>query len=168
MEKALIKIAFRQVIDQSAQGSFEKDVFEDTYNEFLMQAQAYNPEGAFSTLHEMIANNPKANSLQYKVGFSIGLYVRALQNKIPGLYDSMGREITFGEYNFEMLYSDISNKSAHLVSLTYTTEILTFLGNIGEYMLLANGNRLNVTPGESTETFLLKIQEGLGITYFAE
>lgn len=47
-----------------------------------MQAQAYNRDNKFSSFEDLKSNNPKANSLHYKVGVSIGLYIRSLQNQI--------------------------------------------------------------------------------------
>src|SRR5436190_10575420 len=96
--KTEIKIAYRQIIDSQSSGSFEKNIFNDSFQEFCMQAQVYDRRKKFKTFHELIQYEPRANSLHYKVGFAIGLYVKELNHIIPGLEDSIGQPITFSRY----------------------------------------------------------------------
>jgi hypothetical protein len=133
MHKPLIKIAYRQVIDISSEASFEKDVFEDSYQEFLLQAQAYNRDNKFSSFEELKSNNPKANSLHYKVGFSIGLYIRSLQNqiKIPQ-ENGVAIQLPFEVSEFEIIQSSITDNKLHRVAITYTTGMCTLLRVLGD------------------------------------
>lgn len=91
VQKALVHLAYRQVIDATSKGNFAENVFNGSYAEFLLQAQAYNPEKKFRTFDEMVAFNPKAVSLHYKVGFSVGLYIKELNNRIPEPEDTPGK-----------------------------------------------------------------------------
>ena len=164
MAKALIKFAYKQVIDANAQGVFEKNVFMDTYSEFLMQSQVYNKDKRFNTLDQMINENPKANSLHYKVGFAIGLYVKELNNLIPGLKDSLGiTSIPFENYKLHILASDISNKQAHKVAVIYRTGTCTLFDAIGENLVVAIGDIINKPETEQYETFVIKMQPELSI-----
>jgi hypothetical protein len=115
---------------------FEKLVFNDSYEEFLIQIQAYNPGSKFKTIQEVTAANPKANSLP--------------ANK------------------FEIVESDITNKSSHKIAITYITGALALVEIIGEYMLLAVIDQFKNEPDELKETFLLKMQDGLSITSYFE
>jgi len=163
MGKAFIKIKYRHIIDSTYQTSFEKDIFNDTYNEFLMQAQGYNQDSRFTTFGQLVNNNPKANSLHYKVGFAIGLYVRDLNNIIPVLKDSLDKTVVpFATYQFEIIDSDITNKTAHRVAITYTSHTLLLLDTVGEYFLLSRDEKANGV-NEPAETFMLKMQPGLSI-----
>jgi len=167
--KAIVKLSYKQLIDDSSTGGFEKLVFNDSYEEFLMQAQAYNPGSRLKTLQELIEANPKANSLHYKVGFSVGLYIRELNNQIPGLKDSLGRSnIPFTTNKFEIVESDITNKSRHKIAITYITDTLTLIDIIGEFMLLTAGDQFKNESTNAVETFLLKMQDGLAITSYLE
>ena len=74
-----IRIACRQVIDSKSTSDFEKKLFNDSFNEFYLQSQAYSEGGRLKTFQDLIEHNPKANSLHYKVGFSVGRYVRILE-----------------------------------------------------------------------------------------
>ncbi len=53
-----------------------------------MKSQAYDKEQKFKTFKEMVANDPKANSLHYKSGFAIGNLIEQLNKKIPELQDT--------------------------------------------------------------------------------
>ncbi|MCF6407612.1 hypothetical protein L3C95_32645 [Chitinophaga filiformis] len=167
MEKALIKLSFRQIIDMHARTSFEKDVFHESYNEFLMQVQAYNRDHQFSTWEQVRGANPKAGSLNYKVGFSIGLFVKELQQQIPGLTDNLGNPVPFESHRFEIVASDITNKAAHKVAIVYTTATLTLLGVLGDYMLLTTGELLSNPDQQEVQTFMLKIQPQLSVSAYA-
>src|SRR5882757_860494 len=90
MKSRHIKITWRRVIDHSTEDIFEKKVLYYSYQEFLLKAQAYNPEGKFQTFSELKANDGRANSLHYKSGFGIIGFIDALNKQIPYLMDTLG------------------------------------------------------------------------------
>src|SRR6476661_8636736 len=163
MLKGLIKLAYRQIIDAGNKENFERSVLEVSYEEFFMKSQAYNQENKFKTFKEMVANDGRANSLHYKSGFAIGTLIQLLNQKIPELQDTLGKSLNFEVHQFEIIDSDITNPTAHKVAITYTTGILTCFGNMGKYMLLAEGDKLTEPSTEPVETFILKMQEGLSV-----
>ncbi|MBS1918546.1 MAG: hypothetical protein JST87_19940 [Bacteroidetes bacterium] len=169
MPEALIKLAFKQVIDCNAQTQFEKDIFNDTYCEFLMQSQIYNKGKKHNTFDEMIRNNPKANSLHYKVGFAIGLYVQSLNNIIPGLKDTLGiTSIPFEKFQFHIISSDVTNKATHKVAVIYRTGTMTLHEIIGDHLVLTSGD-ISVTHDEGGfNTFIVKMQPELSIINWTE
>jgi len=165
MHRALIKLSYRQVIDSSSTSSFEQNVFNDSYEEYLMQIQAYNQERKFTTFQQVTEANPKASSLHYKVGFSVGLYINNLDHKIPGLFDSLQQfSISFISHSFEIIDSDITDRTGHRVSILYKTDTLTLLDTIGNHLVLVFGDG-SETSGE-LETFLVKLQPGLSISSY--
>jgi hypothetical protein len=165
MSIAYIQLSYRQVIDHSAAGSFEKNVFNDSYCEFLLQAQRYNKDNRFSGFREIAEHDPKANSLHYKVGFAIGLYVQELGGHIPGLYDMQQRiNIPFAEHQFEIIASDVHDKRQHVVAITYTTGAIAFAGTAGDCLILSFDDPAALTPGTWMRTFLLTMQPELTIS----
>ncbi|MBD0285569.1 MAG: hypothetical protein ICV79_09115 [Flavisolibacter sp.] len=169
MQKALIKLAYRQIIDSSSQGMFENNVFNDSYQEYLMQVQAYDSENRYSTFSELVAQVPKAQSLHYKVGFSIGLYIKELNNLIPHLEDSLGRLIVpFETHQFEIVDSDITNKAIHKVAITYTTGFMILIGVVGDYLVLSVNDESKATSSEPMDTFMLRVQSNLSIVSYKE
>lgn len=160
MYNAKIKLVYKQVIDGACESSFEKAIFQASYQEFLLKSQAYNPEGKFKTFSELKANDGRANSLHYKLSFSIGHYIARLDNKMPLITDSLGSKLAFDIARFELLESHTEEISFHKVAINYETEILTLIELIGEYMLLAKGDFIQ---NEMLETFMVRLQPGLSI-----
>jgi hypothetical protein len=167
MKNCLITISFKQIIDASIQGWFEKSVINSSYEEFLLKSQLYNPEMKFKTFLEMKANNPKAESLNYKCGFPIIPFVDLLKNEIPGLKNTIDQHIKFKTHLFEIINTDISNKLSHTVSITYFTEQLSVIDSFGDYLLLAYGNKFLENDSKPIEDpFLLKFGEMVSITNY--
>jgi hypothetical protein len=165
MSIAYIQLSYRQVIDHSTAGSFEKNVFNDSYSEFLLQAQRYNKDNQFASFHEITEHDPKANSIHYKVGFAIGLYVQELGGQIPGLCDTQQViDIPFAEHQFSIVASDVRDKRQHVVAIAYTTPAITFVGTAGDCLILSFDDPAALTPGTWMQTFLLKMQPGLSIS----
>lgn len=160
-----IRLAFRQVIDAgSARTAFEKAVFSDTYHEFRVQIQTYNPDNAFTTWEQVRGAVPQASpTLPIRVGFSIGLYVGGLNNQVPGLADALDQPILFSDHQFELLESDLTDRSRHRVAITYLTDTLTWLDTIGRTLLLTAGD-----PATGpVNTFMVAVQPGLSIVSYA-
>jgi hypothetical protein len=169
MPTAIIQLAYKQIIDASATGRFEQQVFNDSYSEFLMQVQAYNAGGKYTTFGELVTEVPRSASLHYKVGFAIGLYVTDLNNQIPELQDTPGRKnLMFATHKFEIIQSDTTNKSAHKVALTYITGTLTLINCIGDCMLLASDDQSKAIRQGPVETFLVKMQPNLSVISYME
>ena len=137
MSKAKIKLVYRQLIDESCQSGFEKAIFQASYDEFLLKSQAYNSAGKFKTFSKIKANDGRANSLHYKLGFSVGHFIAQLNDKIPVIKDNRGNKISFEVANFELIESHIEDISLHKVAINYETMLLPLIEIMGEYLLLA-------------------------------
>lgn len=168
MAKAIIKITFKHTIDASAGTPFEKNVFQASYQEFLMKSQAYNLEGKFKTFTQMKENDGRANSLHYKLSFSVLHFVESLKNRIPNLQDTNGNNLTFEKPEFKLEKSDITNQYAHRLAIYFTTDDLTLHAVIGDYLLLSKGAQALQNPADIVETFMVKVQLGLNITSYQE
>jgi len=166
MAKALIKLAYRQVIDALSTSDFEKKIFHTSYEEFLLKSQAYNMEGKFKTFDQIKANDGRANSLHYKLAIAVTHFIDALGNQIPELEDQLGNPVKFEVPEFKLLASDLTNKMAHEIAITYVTGELTLVTIINNYLVLACGDqRENSGPAN---TFTIKIQPNLAIVQFEE
>jgi len=100
MTPARIRLAFRQVIDAAtARTDFEKAVFTDSYHEFRLQIQTYNPDNQFTTWQQVRTAVPTADpTVPIRVGFAVSLYVGELNGQIPHLTDALGQPIAFSEH----------------------------------------------------------------------
>lgn len=162
---ALIKLAYKQIIDASARGKFERNVLQASYQEFLLKMQTYNPNREFKTFTALKAHDGRANSLHYKLSFAVGHFIQTLDNEIPGLADNLGNPLKFELPQFELIESHINDISSHKVAITYTTGILTLVNQLAEFMVLAEGD---VSEKFVVDTFILKMQHGLSITSYQE
>jgi hypothetical protein len=152
-----IKVACRQLIDSKSTSDFEKKLFNDSFNEFYLQSQAYSEGGRLKTFQDLIEHNPKAHSLHYKVGFSVGRYVEELKNVIPGLQDSIGKPLAFENHEFQLLASDISNKNFHKIAIIYTSPWLDLLAIAGNYLIVGKSR------GDSISTLTIQLRENISI-----
>lgn len=176
MTPARIRLAYRQVIDATtARTDFERAVFTDSYHEFRVQIQTYDPDKQFTTWQQVRAAVPSSDpALPIRVGFAIGLYVGALNGQIPGLTDALGQPLAFTEYQFALLDSDLTDRTKHRVALTYLTDPLTWLGTVGDALLLTPGdpsiNPVKATPPDYDTapyaTFMVAMQPNLSIVSY--
>jgi hypothetical protein len=165
MSRPRIRLAFRQVIDADrARTDFEKAVFADTYHEFRVQIQTYNPDNACTTWQQVREAVPQSSpTLPIRVGFAIGLYVGELNNQIPGLTDVLDQPIAFSEHQFDLLASDLTDRSKHRVAITYLTDTFTWLDTVGSTLLLATKD-----PGtDPVDTVMVALQPSLSIVSYA-
>jgi hypothetical protein len=168
MPKALIKIAYKQVIDSASKSTFEKNILTASYEEYKMKQQAYNADGSITTFTALKAKDGRANSLHYKSGFAVGGFIETLKNKIIILQDNDEQVFAFDVFRFEILESDTTNIALHKVAIHYISATLTLFEIIGNYLLLANGDYTAENSSNSIETFLVKVQPGMTITSYQE
>lgn len=162
MGKEIIRLSYRQTVNQESTEEFERLVFRQSFDEFATKCQEYNPQSMPLNLAQMIANNPKANSLHYKVALSVFNTIKNLNNIIPKLYDTMGEQtIPFTSYDFRIVDSNPFNQSIHKVAITYTTEPLLLIKNFGEYLLL------QTVKDDGVKTFTIKMQSDLAVTEYS-
>ncbi|SEV96436.1 hypothetical protein SAMN05428988_0840 [Chitinophaga sp. YR573] len=152
----VIRLLYRKIIDASSQSAWEKLVFNDSYTEFLMQAQLYNQEKKYSTFGELITYVPNADKLHFLVSGSVVGYLKQLNRKVPDILNNSGKLfLPFSNYKFEIINSDIKDKSKHQVAVNFMSEPLTWYDTIGNQLLVA----LDTTPvnGEIlTEQFAMQ------------
>jgi len=168
MPKALIKIVYTQIMDASATTEFEKSILQYSYEEYKMKQQAYNTDGTINSFTDLKAKDGRANSLHYKAGFAIGGIINNLKNKISILQDGIKQEFLFDVYGFEVLESDITNIQLHKVAVHYISGTITLYEIIGNYLLVAYGDKSIDNTGAFADTFLVKVQPGMTIVNYKE
>ncbi|MFB9842058.1 hypothetical protein [Mucilaginibacter ginsenosidivorans] len=165
MCKAKIRLVYRQIMDESSQTAFEKAILQASYQEFLLKSQAYNPGGKFKTFSKMKTNDGRANSLHYKLDFSVGHFIAQLDHKMPLVKDNLGNKLLFETARFELIESHIEDISLHKVAINFETAELSLVELFGEYMLLTYDDPANVGQ---LQTFVLRMQPDLSIVSYHE
>lgn len=136
--KSIIRLCYRKIIDVNAIKPWDKLVFEDSYREYCMQVQLYQPAGKFTTYSELIARLPAAEKLQYLVSSSVIGYLKQLNGKIPDIQNALGRIfLPFDNYQFEIIESHAADKSKHVVAVSFFSDPLLWHETIQHQLLLS-------------------------------
>jgi hypothetical protein len=162
MKQKVIKLCYRKVIDVSSQKVWDKYVFESTHKEFLMQAQLYNQDKKYSSFAELVINVPGAERLHFLVSSAILGYLQQLKEIVPDVLNNLGKHfLTFKNYRFEIINSDMKSKASHQVAINFFSEPLIWHDTIGEYLLVSPFR--NENTGNEITTDMLKLQSFLSI-----
>ena len=160
--KGVIRFCYRKVIDASSQKTWDKYVFESSYKEFLMQAQFYNQEKKYNSFSELIINVPAAEKLHFLVSAAITGYLQQLNETIPDILNNMGKHfLQFKNYRFEIIDSDINNKSNHRVAISFFSGLMIWHDTIDGYLLVSPVHDEKNEDGILTH--LVQLQPFLGI-----
>jgi hypothetical protein len=138
MQKGTIRLCYRKVIDAQSAKPWEKLVFEDSYAEFLMQSQLYNHEKKYSTFSDIITHVPAAERLHFLVSAAVIGYLQQLQGRVPDLVNNLGRLfLPFNNYRFEIINSDLKDKTKHQVAINFFTDHLVWHDTINNQLLVS-------------------------------
>ena len=163
MKKRVIRLAYRKIIDTSSRKQWERYAFEDSYKEFLLQAQFYNQEKKYSTFGELTAHVPNAEKLHFLVSASIVGYLQQLNGKVPDILNASGKHfLPFKSYRFEIINSDIRKKESHQVAINFLSDPMNWYDTIGQQLLVAPHDN-DVAEGEEVLTELFSMQPFLTI-----
>lgn len=141
MTKGVIRLCYRKIIDASSQKAWDKYVFESSYTEFLMQSQLYNQGKKYNSFAELLINVPGAENLHFLVSAAISGYMQQLNGIVPDILDNLGKHfLPFSNYRFEIINSDIKNKTVHQVAINFFSEPLAWHDSIDNYLLVSTIN----------------------------
>lgn len=162
MSGKIIRLCYRKIIDSSSRNIWDKYVFESTYTEFLLQSQFYNQEKKYTSFSELLLNVKGADKLHFLVSAAVTGYLQQLANKVPDILNNLGKHfLSFKNYQFEIINSDIKNKSKHQVAINFYSEPLIWHDSINNYLLLSQVNEEKNNDGALTE--LVQLQPFLSI-----
>ena len=149
MQKAMIRLCYRKIIDIHASKPWDKYVFEDTYTEFLLQSQLYNQEKKYTAFSDLVHHVPAAEKLHFLVSAAAIGYLQQLHGKVPDLLNNLGRLfLPFKNFRFEIINSDTKDKSKHQVAINFFTDELVWHDTINNQLLLS-------VPGNTEEGDIL-------------
>ena len=162
MPPKIIRLCYRKIIDAASTQVWDKYVFEGSYSEFLLQAQNYTQEKKYTSFAELLLHAPNAEKLHFLVSAAVVGYVQQLGNKIPDIADNLGKQfLSFKNYRFEIINSDIKKKANHSVAINFFSEPMMWHGTIDSYMLISPADGDTTNDGKLTH--LLRLQPFLSI-----
>ncbi|ARK13611.2 hypothetical protein [Fibrivirga algicola] len=165
MLKGLIRLVYRKVIDASSQRPWDKVVFDETYQEFFMQAQLYNPDNTHQTFQALLDNVPRADQLHYLTSRVAMGYLKQLNQQMPDVVNALGLTcLPFTEFKFEILASHVTQKEAHRIAISFFSDPLTWIDTIDGRLLLAySDQREALQAGQVVNTELIALQPNLSL-----
>lgn len=151
----IISFCYRKIIDTASSRAWERLVFEDSYTEFKMQAQRFNERGRYSSFAEMLHNNSAAEQLHFLTAGTAAGYVKQLHGKIPDILNTLGKQfLSFKNFRFEIINSDIKDISKHKVAINFFSEEVIWICSAGDVMILSLNEYANHAE-QLTETFIM-------------
>ncbi|UOQ78199.1 hypothetical protein MUN84_06290 [Hymenobacter sp. 5516J-16] len=163
MPDRIITFCYRKIIGASSGQPWEKLVFEDTYQEFRLQAQLYNPERRYRTFGELVHHAPGAEQLHFLVSAAARGYLQQLGGLVPDVLDNLGKHfLKFSQFQFEIINSDLQDKSRHQVAINFYSEPLRWHDTVGSFLLVSEAAGPAVAPGE-VRTNMVQLQPYLSI-----
>lgn len=163
MEKQIITLCYRKIIDAASAKPWDKMVFEDSYREFKIQAQMIAQGTPYTTYGELLVNVPGASQLAAQVTPAIIGYVQQLNQTVPDILNNLGRRfLKFKNFQFELINSSITDKSKHQVAVNFYTEPLLWHNTIQNFLLVSDAS-VEMTDGAEINTNLFELQPYLNI-----
>lgn len=149
---------YRKIINVASNDAWEKLVFEDTYKEFLMQAQTFDPERKYPTFAHLLHSVPGADRLHFLVGPSVVGYLKQLNGKMPDIINVVDKHfMPFKNYRFEIINSDRRDKAVHRVAINFISEPFVWHSTINDRLLVsAIGGKADENDGDLTEMFVMQ------------
>lgn len=165
MDYPKIKLAFRVVIDHTANQPWDRYIFEDTYREYIMQQQLFNDkEKPKHTFRELLSENPKAEQLHFLTGMAAESYITQLKGSFYRLPDVLGSTFfPFTNCRLDIVNTDITDMARHKVGITFYSPLFTYLGIVNNCYLISK-NTSNEQNG--LETLMFPVQPQLAICYY--
>lgn len=164
MKTTKIRLAYRIVIDTNAMFLWDKYVFEDTYNEYLMQNQLFNSkENPKNTFRELLSENEKANQLHFLVGTAAAGYVEQLKGNFHRVTDVLGNSfLPFLNYQLDIINTDITDRTKHKIGITFFSPLLILVDIINSCYLVST----QIANENNFETIMFPMQKNLSICYY--
>lgn len=137
-------------------------MFDSSYAEFLMQSQYYNKGKKYDSFSELLQHVEGADKLHFLVSAFVTGYLQQLNEQVPDIMNNLGKQfLRFKGYRFEIINSDIKDKSKHQVAINFFTEPMLWHETIGNYLLVSPQNE-HVTK-DGMLTHLVQLQSFLTI-----
>ena len=157
-----ITLCYRKIIDAAATGAWERLVWEDTYQEFRLQAQTVDPAGQYRSFGQLVQHVPGAERLHFLVSAAARGYLQQLGGLVPDIVDNLGRRcLPFSQFQFEIINSDVLDRGRHQVAINFFTDPLSWHDTVGSYLLVSTV--AGPQPDGSTRTLQVALQPFLSI-----
>ncbi|MCC3160636.1 hypothetical protein LJ737_25585 [Hymenobacter sp. 15J16-1T3B] len=160
-----ITLCYRKIIDAAATTAWDRLVWEDTYQEFRLQAQTLDPARQHRTFGQLLQHVAGAERLHFLVSAAVRGYLQQLGGLVPDIVDNLGRRfLPFSQFQFELINSDLQDRSRHQVAVNFYSDALTWHDTISTNLLVSVAGAAPAAPGAGQPTHLVALQPFLAIS----
>jgi hypothetical protein len=136
-----IRLCYRKIIDSNSPKMWEKMVFEESFLEFKMQAQRFNPGNKYNSFSDILLNNSTAEQLHFLVSGAVVGYIKQLNERVPDIINTLGKHfLPFKQFRFEIINSDIKDITKHKIAVNFFSEPVTWVDTIGDTLVVSVNN----------------------------
>ena len=165
MQNKKIQFTFSQHINSKAITAWEQHIFEETYNEFLIQSAVFQPVHAkVDSFKELLKHNSNAQQLHYLLATRIVPSINLLNHNIYGVIDNLNQNyLQFQDFNVNIIQSDLSNKAKHYIAVNYLSKPYDLVSIFNNYFLVAEETN-DKKQNNIVETLMFPFQPNLSIS----
>lgn len=162
MEYKKIQFTYCQHINSNVTTAWEKHIFEETYNEFLIQSAVFQPEDVkLDSFKELLKHNNSAFQLNSLLTTRIVPSVELLQKNIFSVPDNLNTNyLQFVYFNVSIIQSSITDKKKHYITINYVSKPYYLIDCINNYYLITT----EIADKSIIETQMLSCQKNLSIS----
>ena len=92
--------------------------------------------------------------------------METLQKKMPLLTDNLGKPLAFETWQFELIESDLTDCSKHVVAIHFLSPALHVHHQVGEFLVLSQQETADENQG--FECFTIRMQPQLSISWIGD
>ncbi|MGV3764568.1 MAG: hypothetical protein ACO1NW_00495 [Chitinophagaceae bacterium] len=138
MNKRIIQLCYRKVIDATSVRPWDKLVFEASYAEFRMQVQLFDPEKKYRRFADVLRHLKGAEQLHFLVSSAVMGYMIQLNDVVPDVVNALGKHfLHFKHFRFEIINSDVQDSTKHQVAINFYTESLIWHDTIESQLVVS-------------------------------
>lgn len=169
MDKTVITLCYRKIIDSNSAKPWDKLVFAASYMEFKMQAQNFSAGTAYTSYAGLLASVPNAGRLPGLITPAITGYINQLNNVMPDLLNNIGKRfVKFDRFETEIINSDINDESKHQIAVNFFSIPLIWHKTISNLLLVSEFNGNEGQGSGVKESNLFQLQPYVNINTISE
>lgn len=156
-----IQFTYSHHINNSVTTAWEQHIFEETYNEFLIQSNIFQTDQKVNSYKELVKQNENALQLNNLLAARIVPSIALLNNTIFSVPDNLNTSyLQFTHFTVQIIQSNLLDKTKHYATINYLSKPYYLIDCINNYYLVSN----NISNEKIIETLMFPYQKNLSIS----
>ncbi|KAA5532936.1 hypothetical protein [Paenimyroides baculatum] len=157
-----IQFTYSQHINNNVSTAWEKHIFEETFNEFLIQSNIFQLENLkVNSYKDLIKHNENAIQLNNLLAARVIPSIELLNNNIFSVPDNLNTSyLQFTHFNVHIIQSNLLDKSKHYITINYISKPYHLIDCINDYYLVSK----DISNEKIIETLMFPCLKNLSIS----